>query len=391
MEPEKILKIAKALRDDLKAAIKAGRGPNAPLSLIIDDLQRRYAGYRPKYAALGRILSQYVEILHIPLSGNPSVRHEWIKENLENLRKGYAPELSSLLVFHLWDDRPDFLTECISQVGDDFRGSLPNITSPLPSNLGSPSQPMSMNYPANFGFNIRDWEIAGQRIARERSQRSGHLSIAKLRIDCIPDAISDLEWIIRLNLSLLPISSIGSLSRLGKLEVFDCSYTKVSKLPDLANCRSLKMIFCGVSQIADLEAVASCREIERIHCGSTNISDLRPLRSCSQLMILHCEDTRVSELAGLEQSSNLRLLDCSDTPIKSLLPIERLPSLETLLLNGCNIEEHSANLWLSPALKEVTFFRGSLAGIPAHILSRSFDENCLPRIREYLGTSSPTQ
>ncbi|MEO6216669.1 MAG: hypothetical protein ABIO86_11605 [Sphingomonas sp.] len=406
MDPEDIVRISSALRADLRRARKAGSQATASLTAIIDDLQSRYEGFTPKYEAYGRAIRPYAEALSITLRNGDFELHKWISDNLENLRKGAAPNLCNLIIYNLAETRPDYLSEIINNIEniDQIRG-LPETINRILSIIGLPKRsgaphttdrknrgPENM-FHSNIReeFSLRDWEIGAHRILQERKNRTGVLDLSKLRIDSLPDSVGDMIWLRDLSCSLTSITRLDGLHKFAELEVLHCSYGKLRELPSLEGCGKLAQITCGVTPISSLEQLAQCPSIERLYCGSTNVADLTPLRSCPKLTILYCEDTRVSELAGLEGCSELRLLDCSDTSVKSLLPIERLPALETLLLNGCRIEEHSSALWQSPALKEVIFCRGSLKGIPANILSRSFDENCLPRIREYLETSPQTQ
>lgn len=399
MEPEDIVQISVALRADLRRAREAGSQADTPLSAIIDDLQSRYAGFTPKYEAFGRTIRPYAGALGITLPANDVDLHKWIASNLENLRKGAAPRLSSLIIYHLADKRLEYLIDQLSKITDPkAKEGLPQeIRNVLAQRESSNVQPAHFRHdPENRfhdklteTFSLRDWEIGAHRIFRERKSRTGILDLSKLRIDALPDTVGDLTWLRDLSISLTSITKMEGLDRFKDLEVLHCSYGKLRELPWLGGCENLVQITCGVTPIADIGPVASCPSMERLYCGSTYVADLTPLRSCPRLAILHCEDTRVSELSGLEACSELRLLDCSDTEVKSLRPIEGLPALETLLLNGCHIEEHSPAIWQSPALTEVIFCRGALAGIPTHLLSRSFDENCLPRIREFLLTLDP--
>lgn len=406
MDPEDIIRISSALRADLRRARKAGSQGSASLTAIIDDLQSRYEGFTPKYEAYGRAIRPYAEALKISLSKNDFELHKWISENLENLRKGAAPSLSNIIVYNLAETRPEFLSEFINNLEnvDETRG-LPESINRILTVIGSPKRsgaPFTTDRknrgPENMfhsnlkeDFSLRDWEIGAHRILQERKNRTGILDLSKLRIDSLPDSVGDMTWLRDLSISLTSITKLEDLHKFSELEILHCSYGKLRELPHLEGCGKLVQITCGVTPIASIEQLAACPSIERLFCGSTNVADLTPLRSCHKLTKLHCEDTRVSELTGLESCNELRLLDCSDTSVRSLHPIEQLPALETILLNGCRIEEHSPALWLSPALKEVIFCRGSLKGIPATILSRSFDENCLPRIREYLDSSPQMQ
>lgn len=398
MIPADIVRISIALRKDFKQARKRGEQDAAPLTAMIDDLQSRYLGFTPKYEAYGRTLRPYASRLGIELRKSDLDLHQWITENIENLRKGSAPVLSNLIVCQIAETRPDYLIELVSKITDndaklsiaEFIDNMTGLSDYRDNKQKNMTAKMKKDEPENRfhrnfreDFNLRDWEIAAQRILLERKRKTGVLDLSKLRIDSLPDSVGDLMWLRDLSCSVTAITKIDGLHRFENLEILHCSYGKLRELPSLRGCTKLAQITCGVTDIDSIAHVADCPSLERLYCGSTYVSDLTPLRSCSSLTILRCEDTRVSDLAGVEACKELRILDCSDTAVKDLTPLDDLGKLETLFLSGCHIEQHSADLWLAPSLNEVFFCRGSLEGVPSHILSRSFDENCLPRLREF--------
>lgn len=398
MNPDDVVRIAVALRKDLKLARKRGEHGNAPLNLMIDDLMDRYSGFKPKYELFGRTLRPYADKLRLPVPSDDRYFHEWITKNLENLRRGDSPGLANLIVYHLVENRPDFLNDLISIISDEnMRRKLEKIVEQSRRSLENIDKQPNTIYSArrkfepenNFqskierGYNLRDWEIAAQRIQLERKNKTGVLDLSKLRIDSLPDTVGDLTWLRDLSCSVTSISRIDGLDRLTELEVLHCSYGRLRELPSLAGCSRLVQITCGVSDIDSIAPVADCPSLERLYCGSTNVSDLTPLRACPALTVLGCEDTSVSSLTGIEACEALRVLYCSDTSVNDLTLLDRLDGLESLFLNGCRIEHHSPALWLKPSLSEVFFCRGSLRGVPSDVLSESFDDNCLPRLREF--------
>lgn len=398
MSPDDVVRIAVALRKDLKLARKRGEHGNAPLNLMIDDLMDRCSGFKPKYELFGRTLRPYAAMLAVAVPSSDRDLHEWIKDGLENLRKGESPALANLMVYHLVENRLDFLTDLIGKISDDnIRIKLANILVKNDRGFENIDKHRASHYSTrvkfepenNFqrkierGYNLRDWEIAAQRIQLERKNKTGVLDLSKLRIDSLPDNIGDLTWLRDLSCSVTSISRIDGLNRLTELQVLHCSYGRLRELPSLDGCSRLVQITCGVTDIDSIAPVADCPSLERLYCGSTNVSDLTPLRACPVLAVLRCEDTPVSSLTGIEACEALRVLDCSDTSVNDLTLLERLDGLESLFLNGCRIEHHSPALWLKPSLSEVFFCRGSLRGVPSDVLSESFDDNCLPRLREF--------
>lgn len=76
MDPEDVVRIASVLKDDLKETIRSGKRHQAPLSIIIDDLQYRYNGFSPKYETYGRTLRPYATALGLSLHPNDRELHE---------------------------------------------------------------------------------------------------------------------------------------------------------------------------------------------------------------------------------------------------------------------------------------------------------------------------
>ena len=86
-------------------------------------------------------------------------------------------------------------------------------------------------------------------------------------------------------------------------------------------------------------------------------------------------------LAGL---TALTSLDLGDNEIGDISPLSTLISLKKITLDDNQIETVSPDFWRLKTLEEVQFQDGKLADAPPEILSQSFFDNCLARIRAWL-------
>lgn len=236
--------------------------------------------------------------------------------------------------------------------------------------------------------NMLDWEIANRRICAERDKIQSdpshrtRIALSKLFIDSLPTEAFHLKNVKDLLISNTLFDTIDGFSCFKELEVFDCSYNNISSIDELC-VDELKLLYCGVTNVSSLANIARAAKLKKLYCGSTYVHDLTPLEHCKQLDLLCCEDTKVSSLSGLENCVAMTYIDCSDTDVSNLLPISKLPNLKEIVLSGCNIDSSLREFVKAPALECILFYKGSAQGVPAEILSRDSNENCLGRLKRF--------
>jgi internalin A len=185
-----------------------------------------------------------------------------------------------------------------------------------------------------------------------------------------------------LNCSGTQISSLAGLEACVNLATLNCSYTQISSLAGLEACAHLATLNCSYTQISSLAGLEACANLATLKCSYTQISSLAGLEACAHLATLDCSGAQISSLAGLDACANLATLECSYTEISSLAGLEACANLATLVCSGCDFEGSEEAFWDRPLVR-VVFRPGRLFGVPSAILSESYDDNCLLRLREH--------
>jgi hypothetical protein len=75
--------------------------------------------------------------------------------------------------------------------------------------------------------------------------------------------------------------------------------------------------------------------------------------------------------------SNLLTLSINDTQVSDLSPLIDIMRLEKLTVNDCRLDDFPRQLLFSHSLRELILHHASIPGIPAEVLSNSFNSNCL--------------
>jgi internalin A len=85
-------------------------------------------------------------------------------------------------------------------------------------------------------------------------------------------------------------------------------------------------------------------------------------------------------LAGLAKLTTLHL---SGNGVIDLCLFLKLQKLEKLDCSQCEVEKAPPEFWDIPSLREVILYEAALQGVPKEVLSRSYYESCLERLRAH--------
>lgn len=183
---------------------------------------------------------------------------------------------------------------------------------------------------------------AKERIAEEARQRTGTLDLSRLwQLEGLPDEISNLTGLERLDCSFTQVSTLSQVSKLHSLQQLDCNHTKVSDLSPLANLAGLRHVAVTATTVASLAPLAGLRSLQRVECGGTRVHDLTPLAKLNALQHLECGHTEVSDLALLSRFESLQHLECAETKVQSLTPLTGLTNLRHLNCVGLQVNDLS--------------------------------------------------
>ncbi len=231
------------------------------------------------------------------------------------------------------------------------------------------------------------------------------LDLGYCDLDQLPANFDKLIGITELDLSDTKVCSLGTLSNLKKLEKLKLQYTKVQDLNPISKLTQLKELDLEATQVNDLGVLGGLSQLEKLDLEFTKVSDLNALSGLTHLTQLYLWGTGVielSQLSGLKQLTHLFFgntqvsnldplsnltqlmhINLQETPVRDLSPLLGLRQLTSLDLRGCQFNKDFKNIWFLEALKDVRLHKASVPGIPAEILSKTYNENCLPRLRAY--------
>ena len=168
----------------------------------------------------------------------------------------------------------------------------------------------------------------------------------------------------RNNIGLDGVRSLAPLSRLNTL------YLVRNNIGDdgaqaLTVFTKLTSLYLPTNNIGDkgVQALAQLSDLAVLSLDSNPVGDdgVQALRSLSGLTDLNLDNTRVTDFSPLLTFSELAELSCS----------------------GCKFGDSLPELWARPSLRNVVLYEATLPGVPAEVLSRSLDDNCLERLRAH--------
>ena len=130
--------------------------------------------------------------------------------------------------------------------------------------------------------------------------------------------------------------------------------------------------------------IAQLLHLRVVYCAGTRVSDLAPLAALTALQSLDCSHNYLSDLAPLAALTALQSLNCNGTPISDLQPLLALENLTHLHVHGCDLSRTNSTFFLQCHLQELYANDVTLPNIPNEVLSKDFDDNCLPRLRAHI-------
>ncbi len=140
----------------------------------------------------------------------------------------------------------------------------------------------------------------------------------------------------------------------------------------------------NMTPLRDLSAIISLSALKELDFGGTAVAKIPDLVCLPSLVSLRCDSTNIVSLEPLRDCKSLQSLDCSFTQITSLDPLRDCKSLHTLYCSFTQITDWHPALFRLSSLEHVIAKDARLYGLPDELLSVAPNENCLPRIRDFL-------
>lgn len=224
---------------------------------------------------------------------------------------------------------------------------------------------------------------ARRRIAVCKETQNEELYLGNIPVSDL-GLLSGLTHLKSLDLEETQISDLGPLSKLTKLTSLNLSFNleivDLGPLSELTQLTSLNLFNTGVCDLCPLSGLT---QLTSLNLWSAQISDLKPLSRLTQLTSLNIGFTEVRDLGPISELTQLTFLDLGYTGVRDLGPISGLAQLSSLNLGGRELNADFRNIWFMKALNDVKLEKASVPGVPAEILSKHHNDNCLPRLRAY--------
>jgi internalin A len=267
--------------------------------------------------------------------------------------------------------------------------------------------------------------IALARIAAEKSARTGFLDLGMLGLSELPTELFELEHLTGLNLGAfwrdenekwheaessaghnqldgaldrlphlcrlksfwlreIKLSNLAPLRDLTELRTLDCYGTQVTSLEPLRELHSLQYLNCSSTPVANLDPLRGLHALQNLDSSGTRVANLEPLRGLHALQCLNCSGTPVANLDPLSGLNALQSLICVGTQVADLEPLSGLNALQNLNCSFTKVTEISESLFSCPSLQKLVIYKTCITDIPAEVLSKSHDDNCLQSLRAHL-------
>ena len=268
------------------------------------------------------------------------------------------------------------------------------------------------------------WEYARKLIAAEKVARTGKLDLGSLGLKDLPEELFELQdlkqlhlgsavrdaaeiWVnsennyysndigenlaklkklpnlVDLSLENSYLSSVLPLSSLTYLRSLDFQNTNISDLTPLTGMTQLQSLDFRFTQVSDLTPLAGMTQLQSLDFRFTQVSDLTPLAGMTQLQSLNCGGTQISKLTPLAGLTQLQSLYCWNTQVSDLTPLAGMTGLKEIRLTDTKIETIPEWLVRLPHLEKLSISSPNVRGIPAEILTKAWNDNCLDRLRAH--------
>lgn len=212
-----------------------------------------------------------------------------------------------------------------------------------------------------------------------------HLNLAGCNITELK-GLEQLTQLQRLDLLGTEITELKGLDNLTQLQYLDLSGTKITELKGLNNLAQLQYLDLDRTAITELKGLDNLIKLQHLDLRTTEITELKGLDNLVRLQHLDLTGTKITELKGMDNLTQLQYLDLTETKITELKGLDLLSNLKTLDISFLKIKYLSEQMIEQWSLEELICYDSQIGNIPFAILSSSYGDNCLPRIKSYFAS-----
>lgn len=199
--------------------------------------------------------------------------------------------------------------------------------------------------PTGFG---EAYEEALRRISTSPADAiSLRLDIPGLSV--IPAEISKMTHLKVLNLSGSNVYSLAPVATLATLESLDISGTNITNLDAIENFHNLQSLKLNDTRILSLAPLAALptpqngNPLRRLYASNTPVADISMLNRLVNMETLDLDGTQIEDVSALSALSSLKRLSLANTRVTDISMLRHLPELAEPNISGTPLESIRAN------------------------------------------------
>jgi internalin A len=135
--------------------------------------------------------------------------------------------------------------------------------------------------------------------------------------------------------------------------------------------------------------LSGCSKIKALNLAgqAIGVEGAQALHGLINLTSLNLADNGIGDEGALALQGlvNLTSLNLRSNRIADISPLLSLRNLGKINLSGNHLDHDEPAFWMLPSLRAAILHEASLPGVPAEILSKNGNDNCLARLRAHLG------
>ncbi len=135
--------------------------------------------------------------------------------------------------------------------------------------------------------------------------------------------------------------SFGGRTFASDIADLDLSDMGIRDISALSNCQYLTRLNLSGNEISDLSPLMNLPYLQWLDISFNSVSDLRPLMGISSLYFLNASGNDISSTSALTMMSGLNTLYLDENPIRDFSGLRKLRNLTTLGLNNTGLDDGS--------------------------------------------------
>lgn len=173
------------------------------------------------------------------------------------------------------------------------------------------------------------------------NSRLEQLSATNAQLTELPQDMSQMSALKKLDISQNSITSMSSLSSLTSLNELDISDNTTCNLDFLAGFNNLTKLSASSCQTAGISGVAHARQLEELEMENAGIESIVALAGLTHLQTIFLGNNQISDISALSQKPELKFLNIKNNNVEDLRPLQDSSVLRTLVFENNRVADIS--------------------------------------------------